>query len=188
MFGKNRIIDFYERKVSELEQDIDYYKTSLHFEEDLTDDLRKEIEKLKVENSSLEERNKSLPELEKQLSKQKEVNEQYVRDYHALASQNKVLKDAYDNTKKQLDASISNFDKLIDDTTEKDKTISSLRAVVNSIANEHFDKKYIEFAALKTYRGWEYLYHDGKFVDIENVRSANMFWDRDNRVEVNVTD
>ena len=133
-------------------------------------ELNVRIQQLKTELNNKEKKIKTLKE---QLKQQESVNEKYVKDYRDILAKNQVYKDAYIDTKEQMRTETGLANKLTESNLEKDKTIASLKAVLDAVVRQNFDKEHIEFAAIKTYRGgWQYLYHNGKIynvIDAEHV-------------------
>ena len=39
---------------------------------------------------------------------------------------------------------------------------------------------------MKTYRGWEYIYHNGKNIDVNNVNSIRVSWDVNENVTLEI--
>lgn len=129
--------------------------------------------------TTINDNKKVISTLENQLQEQKEVNDKYVQDYRDVINRESILKDAYKNTKEQMDKEIQLANKLTVANMEKDKIIDSQQAVINAMTRNEFDKDNIEFAAIKTYRGWICVYRDGKKLDISDAEYMNVTWYKD---------
>ena len=132
------------------------------------------------------ENKKLIEDLRSQLEEQKKINEKYLQDYRDILAKNKVYLDTYLDLKQTMDEQISLSNKLTNANMEKDNIIASQGSVMNAVLSKNYDKKHIEFAAVKTYRGWEYIYHNGKNIDVNNVNSIRVSWDVNENVTLEI--
>ena len=145
------------RKSAEKEDDYDRLQLSY-------DDLEEELEELREEKASAE----------------KQAEEAKAK----LTTKEKL----YDILSKCLEAQ----KKLTDDATAalkvREKSLEELRDSFNIVCRGMYCQDNIEFAAVKTYRGgWEFICHDGtELTDLNNAGCVRIYWDRGERVNVEV--
>lgn len=80
----------------------------------------------------------------------------------------------YNAKKAELESLRKQNDALVVENLELRSIISSLEASLAMVCQGLYDHEHIEFAAVKTYRGWQYLCYNGRqitnFDDIEDMR------------------
>jgi len=105
-------------------------------------------------------------------------------DYNYLKRQNETLTEQTQQLQKSLDLAKS----LIDNTNERIKTVTrqneslqadltELRNCFSAVLRGMYDREEIEYAALKTYRGWKFIYNNGQMTeDFSNIGEVSCSW------------
>ncbi len=80
------------------------------------------------------------------------------------------------------------IDRLAETIKDRDELLSGLNASFAMVTQGLYDQDNIEFAAIKTYRGWKYLIHNGmQTTNFDNVKSISIYWDKGEYVTVDMT-
>ena len=146
------------------------------------DDNDDEIEELKTE---LSQKQSEIDNLRQQLKEQLEVNNKYLQDYKTTKGMYDTVYGAYKNLTKKENDYIELSNKLTNQLAAKDEVIDSLKSSLAAVCGRKVDET-IELFALKTYRGWECLYHDGDKINLDKAKSVTIDWSRYECTTVNI--
>ena len=107
-----------------------------------------------------------------------------VNDYNNTKRQNELLIEQNQQLQKSLDLAKS----LLEATNERIKAstrqndalqadLTELRKCFSAVLRGMYDREEIEYAALKTYRGWKFVYNNGQMTeDFSNIGEVSCSW------------
>lgn len=195
MFWKERI----EREIGSMSDDIDSVielikdkaTSDVAMQEGKLSYYQNQCEKLENENGKLvseNERYKAEVENTKNiihgLNTTIEDCKEKLSDYNNVKRQNELLIEQNQQLQKSLDLAKS----LIEATNERIKAstrqndalqadLTELRKCFSAVLRGMYDREEIEFAALKTYRGWKFVYNNGQMTeDFSNIGEVSCSW------------
>lgn len=198
MFWKERI----EREIGSMSDDIDSVIEGIKRIEDKANGdvaiqegrlsyYQNQCEKLENENGKLvseNERYKAEAEntenIIRGLNTTIEDCKEKLSDYNNVKRQNELLIEQNQQLQKSLDLAKS----LVEVTNERIKAstrqndalqadLTELRKCFSAVLRGMYDREEIEFAALKTYRGWKFVYNNGQITeDFSNIGQVSCSW------------
>ena len=115
-------------------------------------------------------------------------------DYESLKKQNETLTKQIEHlqaTIKILDPLVKSQDETIGFLKEQKNTseanLTELRNCFSAVLRGMYDREEIEFAALKTYRGWKFIYSNGVTTeDFSNTNSVEISWNNGEFVKLSI--
>ena len=109
---------------------------------------------------------------------QKRANQDVENRCKMLESHNVALKELYEASKKSREL-------FLEMLSSKNSEVEELVNCLNTLCNGAYNTNFIEFFALKTYRGWKYICHDGEStVDFDNITGVEVCWKQNGKVTV----
>lgn len=137
---------------------------------------------LDVENEELKEK---ITTLEKQLHDQLEVNQKYIRDIQTAEGVKNTVQESYKRVVTQLDAEIKLNAEYVRNDEEKTSIISDIESTLAAVCEDKVNEN-IELFAVKTYRGWKCLYHNGDKIDTGGASDISITWSDGDYVDLTV--
>lgn len=154
------------------------------------DDLKVRAESYKSEAEKHYEDTETISELQKVIEGYKEQ----LSDYEILKKQKELLTKQVE----QLQTSLKLIEPIMKsqndaiDSLENQRNIlqddvTELRQCFSAVLRGMYDREEIEFAALKTYRGWKYIYSNGVTTeDFSNTNNVEISWNNGESVKLSM--
>ena len=181
----------------------------------IVEEKDREIANLKIQLAKLEENNRTLQkqiegfcDVEKKISKiddyfiesintvidssQQKANK-WIQDKNktlndlceVLSKQNDFLKNKNDVLSEICDGLARDGNAIKDTLTDKENECAELIECINTLCNGAYNADFVEFFALKTYRGWKYLCCDGiSTIDFDDIDGIEVCWKSGEKVKV----
>ncbi len=208
MFWKERM----EREIGSMSDDIDLVIEGIKRIEDKANGdvatqegrlsyYQNQCEKLENENGKLvSENDRYKAEVEnteniiRGLNTTVEDCKEKLSDYNNVKRQNELLIEQNQQLQKSLDLAKS----LIEATNERIKAstrqndalqadLTELRKCFSAVLRGMYDREEIEYAALKTYRGWKFIYNNGQTTeDFSNITEVTADWNEGDKLSLNM--
>ena len=107
-----------------------------------------------------------------------------LNDYNNVKRQNELLIEQNQQLQKSLDLAKSlveaNNERIKASTRQSDALqadLTELRKCFSAVLRGMYDREEIEYAALKTYRGWMFVYNNGQMTeDFSNIGEVSCSW------------
>jgi len=175
--GIKRIEDKANSDVATQEGRLSYYQNQCEKLENENGKLVRENERYKAEVENTED-------IIRGLNTTIEDCKEKVNDYNNTKRQNELLIEQNEQLQKSLDLAKS----LVEATNERIKAstrqndalqadLTELRKCFSAVLRGMYDREEIEYAALKTYRGWKFVYNNGQMTeDFSNIGEVSCSW------------
>ena len=136
---------------------------------------------LKTDNSKIDGLKKQIKELEEQVAEAEKKAREAAAELATKEKLYEILNKCFEAQKQQADDAIAA-------SKDKDKLLEELRDSFNIVCKGMYCQDNIEFAAVKTYRGgWAFICRDGtELTDLNDAECVGIYWDRGERVNVEV--
>ena len=136
---------------------------------------------LKTDNSKIDGLKEQVKELEAKVAEAEKKAREAVAELATKEKLYEILNKCFLAQKEQADDAIAA-------SKDKDKLLEELRDSFNIVCRGMYCQDNIEFAAVKTYRGgWAFICHDGtELTDLNDAECVRIYWDRGERVNVEV--
>lgn len=117
-----------------------------------------------------------------------------LNDYNNTKRQNELLIEQNQQLQKSLDLAKS----LVEATNERIKAstrqsdalqadLTELRKCFSAVLRGMYDREEIEYAALKTYRGWKFIYNNGQTTeDFSNITEVTADWNEGDKLRLSM--
>ena len=178
------VIEGIKRIEDKANSDVAIQEGKLSYYQNQCEKLENENGKLVSENERYKAEAENTKDIIRGLNTTIEDCKQKLSDYNNVKRQNELLIEQNQQLQKSLDLAKS----LIDATNERIKAstrqndalqadLTELRKCFSAVLRGMYDREEIEFAALKTYRGWKFVYNNGQMTeDFNNIGEVSCSW------------
>lgn len=197
MYGIEYLQEMFEKSIDELYRVNAITTTDLYNKEKEIADLKVQIAELEQENCSLYDQLYEYTENNEKCTKLDSYAKKSIDDIASIAKDaiescavyNEDfygLRSSINDLQNEMHTSIEkSTNSVTESLQERNEDYQELIECLHSICNGAYNADIVEFFALKTYRGWKYICHDGvSTTDFDDIKGVEVCWKQDGRVRV----